>query len=178
MQRDVRTRKKEFLGSISGGQNVPTWRTKREQLKDTLITPRPSCLLWCTRETIGPQGPKNSSTWSLASEISSFSSFLFLCDEGARSYISLVALRVRGFDVSKRPTKLLRPWRTFQPHFSRIGVASLSRAARNPARKETNARNLRFQNRRNFGKEKATFSRNYNNLLSRRIRKAEIKMCT
>lgn len=77
MQRDVRTRKKEFLGSISGGQNVPTWRTKREQLKDTLITPRPSCLLWCTRETIGPQGPKNSSTWSLASEISSFSSFLF-----------------------------------------------------------------------------------------------------
>ena len=36
--------------------------------------------------------------------------FFFLRDEGARSYISLVALRVRGFDVSKRPTKLLRPW--------------------------------------------------------------------
>lgn len=71
-RRPLEKEREFFLSSISGGQNVPTWRTKREQLKDTLITPRPSCLLWCTRETIGPQGPKNSSTRSLAGEISFF----------------------------------------------------------------------------------------------------------
>lgn len=135
MQRDVEKEREFFLSSISGGQNVPTWRTKREQLKDTLITPRPSCLLWCTRETIGPQGPKNSSTRSLAGEISFFFSFfLFLRDEGARSYISLVALRVRGFDVSKRPTKLLRPLADFSTTTSRIDEKSrvrLNRVARN-----------------------------------------------
>lgn len=63
-----------------------------------------------------------------------FSFFLFLRDEGARSYISLVALRVRGFDVSKRPTKLLRPLADFSTTTSRIDEKSrvrLNRVARN-----------------------------------------------
>lgn len=116
-RRPLEKEREFFLSSISGGQNVPTWRTKREQLKDTLITPRPSCLLWCTRETIGPQGPKNSSTRSLAGEISFFFLlFSFFCVTRVLGHIS-PSWRYE-YEVStfrNGPRNCYVRWRTFQP---------------------------------------------------------------